>query len=119
MRRAIVTGGTGFIGSWLIQELLNKGVKITAIVRNRARLLDCYSHNSNITIIEKDLAALEKEDFPQREYDVFFHLGWSGVAPEDKNKIDLQLQNIAMSLHTLEVAARIGCHRFIASGTVS
>lgn len=119
MKKAIVTGGTGFIGSWLIQELLDHGVEVTVIVRNKARLLANYAHNSNITIVEKNIAALDEGDFSKEGYDTFFHLGWAGVAPEEKNEIDLQLQNIAMSLHALEVAAQIGCRRFIASGTVA
>ena len=32
MKNVIVTGGIGLIGSWMIQELLSNGIRVTAIV---------------------------------------------------------------------------------------
>lgn len=120
MKNAIVTGGTGFIGSWLLQELINNGVNATAIVRDKSKLISEIKNAKNLTIIEKGISEISKEDFNQNKgYDVFFHLAWGGVAPEQKNDISLQLNNIAMSIHALEVANEIGCKKFIASGTVA
>ena len=39
MKKAIITGATGFIGSWLAQELLANGYEITVVVRERRKLL--------------------------------------------------------------------------------
>lgn len=120
MDRAIVTGGSGFIGSWLIQELLKNEVSVAIIVRNKENLLPSIKDSSKVTIIEKGIEEISEDDFEQPlSYDVFFHLGWGGVAPEQKNDIDIQLNNITMSLHALEVANKIGCKKFIASGTVA
>lgn len=120
MKNVIVTGGTGFIGSWLLQELLTNELNVTAIVRDRNKLISEIKNSKNLTIIEKGISEITKEDFDKNlEYDVFFHLGWGGVAPEHKNDIYLQLNNIEMSLHALEVANEIGCKKFIASGTVA
>lgn len=119
LRTAIVTGGTGFIGSWLLQELLNNDIHVTAIVRNRKKLIPEILNNNKITLIEKSISEIQSEDFLENEYDCFFHLGWGGVAPEYKNDIKVQLDNIAMSLHALEVANKINCKKFIASGTVA
>ena len=120
MKNVIVTGGTGFIGSWLLQELLNNGLNVTAIVRDMHKLISEIKSSKNLTIIEKNISEITEDDFDKNlEYDVFFHLGWGGVAPENKNDISLQLYNIAMSLHALEVANKIGCKKFIASGTVA
>lgn len=119
MKKAIVTGGTGFIGSWLVQELLEKEIHVTVIVRNKEKLLDEFKNNSSISIIEKEIEDISVDDFDDIGYDVFFHLGWGGVAPENKNSIEMQLNNISMSLHALEVANSIGCKKFIASGTVA
>lgn len=120
MKNVIVTGGTGFIGSWLLEELIDNGLYVTAIVRDRSKLISEVKSAKNLTIIEKDISEITKEDFNHnKEYDVFFHLGWGGVAPEYKNDITLQLNNIAMSLHALEVANELRCKKFIASGTVA
>lgn len=120
MKNVIVTGGTGFIGSWLLQELINNGLHVTVIVRDRNKIISEIKNSENLTVIEKSIDKISKDDFDlNKEYDVFFHLGWGGVAPEHKNDISLQLNNIAMSLNSLEVANAIGCKKFIASGTVA
>lgn len=115
----IVTGGTGFIGSWLIQELLDSDIKVTAIVRDKKRLLPSFLQSPNITIIEKSIAEIERIDFREIGYDCFFHLAWGGVSPERKNALGLQLDNIAMSIQALDVAKMVDCKKFIASGTVA
>lgn len=58
---AFVTGGTGFIGSHLIERLLSKGYHVRALVRNPKKL--GFLKDLPIEIIEGDLfsnAALEK-----------------------------------------------------------
>jgi len=58
---AFVTGGTGFIGSHLIDRLLSKGYHVRALVRNTKKL--GYLKDLPIEIIEGDLfstTALEK-----------------------------------------------------------
>lgn len=119
MKRAIVTGATGFIGSWLVQELLNNDIEVTVIVRDRNRLLPEFLQNNSCHIIETSIENLSIQHFVPREYDYFIHLAWGGVAPEEKNNIELQLKNIAVSLKALEVANSIGCKKFLASGTVA
>lgn len=121
MKNVIVTGATGFIGSWLVQELLKHGIHVTVIARNRSRLLPEIASHKNCTIIEKKVEDLLSMDFESGgdKYDAFFHLGWGGVSSEFKNDIDLQLRNVRMSLHALEVCSEIGCEKFIASGTVA
>ena len=119
MKKVIMTGATGFIGSWVMQELLNNGISTTVIVRDSSRLLRGYLDNPNLHIIEGELDSLSPAYVEDRDFDAFFHLAWGGVAPEDKNNIDLQLKNISMSLTALELASKLGCKKFIAAGTVA
>ncbi len=119
MKRAIVTGATGFIGSWLAQELLNAEYEVTTIVRNPNKLLPELQNNSNVVIVKKDLNQLLTGDIPSNDYDVFFNLSWAGVSPKQKNDVQLQVSNIPMALHTLKIAHDLGCKLFIATGTVA
>lgn len=117
---AIVTGSTGFIGSWLTQELLSNGYDVVSVVRNPDKLLPEIRDNSRFSVIQKDLKELKPDDFDEsKEYDVFFNLGWAGVSPEDKNVLDKQLSNIPMALNAIDVCNRIGCKLFVSSGTVA
>ena len=115
MKSAIVTGATGFIGSWLTQDLLDQNYSVTVIVRNQCRLLP--EIRENCKIVEKTLLDVKPEDLS--ECDVFFHLAWNGVAPDKKNSLDIQLENIKGSLNVLESANVAGCNLFQATGTVA
>lgn len=117
---AIVTGSTGFIGSWLTQELLSNGYDVVSIVRNPDKLLSEIRSNSHFSFIQSDLQDLHKDQFDESiEYDVFFNLGWTGVSPEDKNRIDKQLVNIPIALNAIDVCNELGCKLFVSSGTVA
>ena len=119
MKKAIVTGATGFIGSWLTCELLNSDYDVVIIARNPNKLLPEISQNEKTVIVKKNLRELNCGDIPSNEYDVFFNLAWAGVSPEQKNDIQLQVSNIPTSLHTLKICHDIRCKLFIATGTVA
>ena len=119
MKKAIVTGGSGFIGSWLIQELLANDYKVTAIVRDKNKLRPEFLKNANFCFIEKSIKDVGTDDVIEGHYDVFYHLAWSGVAPEEKNNVELQFHNIVIALKALELANSLKISRFISSGTVA
>lgn len=119
MKRAILTGASGFIGSWLAMELLNSDYEMTLIVRNPNKLLPEIQTSQKCEIIQKDLSELSIVDIPSKDYDVFFNLSWSGVSPEQKNNIHLQVSNIQMSLNALEICNELRCKLFISAGTVA
>ena len=75
MKKVIVTGGTGMIGTTLIRKLMEYGIEITVIVRPDTKRV-CNLPES--TMIKKvfcnigDIISLkEKLD---SNYDTFFHL---------------------------------------------
>jgi len=117
VQRVIVTGGTGFIGSRLVQELVDNNIEVVAFVRNidkagkvldkRVRAIEYYS---------KEYDSLKQNGC---EIDVFYHLAWEGVAPERKNDRVVQVRNIDFAMEMLEFADSIGAKRFIATGTVA
>ncbi|MCR5770694.1 MAG: NAD(P)-dependent oxidoreductase [Butyrivibrio sp.] len=119
MKNAIVTGATGFIGSWLALELLNAGWGVTIIVRDVNKILPEILDNVNCLVIQGDLNTMKMEKIPSRAYDVFFNLCWSGVSPEKKDDIGLQISNITMALNALTLCKEVGCKLFISTGTVA
>lgn len=56
MKIAII-GATGKAGKLIMEEALQRGLDVTAIVRNKSKL-----SNSSVKLIEKDLFYLKKED---------------------------------------------------------
>lgn len=119
MQRAVITGGTGFIGSWLIQELLEKNIEVIALIRTPNLPIVELENNKLLKLVvyhSKEYEAL-KAQFCQ--IDAFYHLAWAGVSSELKNECDLQLENIRFSLQMLDYAKEIGARRFIGIGTVA
>ena len=81
----LVTGATGFIGSKLVEELINKGYDVTSLIRKGKK------GNSKSKIIYGDLTE-EKIDFKGVEFDCVFHL--ASHTPLEKNKKILEKVNL-------------------------
>ena len=81
----LVTGATGFIGSRLVNELINKGYDVTSLVRKEKQ------GNPKSNIIYGDLTE-EKIDFKELEFDCVFHL--ASHTPLEKNKKILEKVNL-------------------------
>ena len=115
MKKAIVTGATGFIGSWLAEDLLENSYDVTLIVRNKANLLKDLQEQCHV--IEKRIEDIDTPDI--ESCDICYHLAWGGVSSAHKNDLDIQLENIKLSLNLLEAVNKVGCQRFISTGTVA
>ncbi|HYL67226.1 MAG TPA: NAD(P)-dependent oxidoreductase [Nitrosopumilaceae archaeon] len=73
----LVTGGTGFIGSKLVDKLVNRGVSVTCLIRQGA------ISNPTAKTVTGDLTY---PDFilPDEEYDVVYHLAAAWPGEKDK-----------------------------------
>lgn len=117
MKKVIMTGGTGFIGTWLIKELMARGIEITVLTSDIAKL-QIDNPLVKVIYIDYNKVHLLSEQITGT-YDAFYHLGWNGVGGRDKNNISLQLANITVSIEILKLAEKLGCRVFIAAGTVA
>ena len=55
MANVVLIGATGFVGSAVLNELLSRGHKVTAVVRNATKL----HKNDNLTAVEEDVANVD------------------------------------------------------------
>ncbi|MCI9593220.1 MAG: NAD-dependent epimerase/dehydratase family protein [Lachnospiraceae bacterium] len=117
MKKAILTGATGFVGKWLIKILLEADVDVTVIVRDKNKL--DMNFVDKIHIYECEYYNYDTLEISASKYDVFYHLAWDGVASKDKDKLDIQKRNIDMSVNALLLAKRLECKKMIAAGTVA
>ncbi len=76
--RALVTGGAGFIGSTLVDRLLDDGHSVTAVdnlSRGRAANLQKARENANYRFVHADLVTADLDDVvAECKPDVIFHL---------------------------------------------
>lgn len=119
MKNVIITGATGFVGRWLTDYLLKKNVYVLAIVRDKRRIPKNVDKNPQFSYIETSLESVEEVNIEKRQWDVFFHLAWNGVANEFKNELDTQLNNVRLDVKMLELSYSLGCPKFVATGTVA
>ena len=118
MKKVIVTGGTGMIGTTLIRKLMEYGIEITVIVRPDTKRV-CNLPES--TMIKKvfcnigDIISLkEKLD---SNYDTFFHLAWSDTYGTGRDNAEAQEKNIKATLDAVELAFACGCKTFVGAGS--
>lgn len=118
MKKAIVTGATGFIGSWVAYELVNQGVEVIALVRpnseipaklkNRVKTVCCEMSDYH------NLASLIED----RDFDAIYHFAWAGVSGKDLKNEELQNNNLKYTLDLIRSTQAINCKRFIGAGSL-
>ena len=117
MKKVIVTGANGFIGSSLIKTLVEKGVEVVAVDLSFA--VSRLPENPLITKIESGVDASLVETIPAGEYDVFYHLAWRGVNGAEKADPTVQLANIQMAVDYANVCKQLGVKKLLCAGTVA
>lgn len=115
MKKAVVTGASGFIGRALTKRLLAEGWTVYAVVRDRDSLagLEGGLHPVECNFVHYDRLAERIGD----EADCFLHFGWAGVSGELGRSVKAQAENIMASAEALEQARRLGTKRFLFAGS--
>lgn len=119
MKKVIVTGANGFIGSSLICKLISNEVEVIAIDISFNDLH--IPENKLVTRIEMGLDSVDKmmEQIKVGDYDAFYHFAWQGVNGFDKANPNIQIANIEMTINCATVAKKVGCKKFLCAGTVA
>lgn len=107
MKNVLLIGATGFVGSAVLNELLERGHKVTAVVRNAAKL----PQNELLTAVEQDVSDVEAIAKLAEGKDAIisaYNPGW--MNPEIKKLITENYPKI------LEAAKKSGVERLIIVG---
>lgn len=111
--RILLTGGTGFIGSHLISELLQAGHDVLAVRRPGSEPV--LPLEQQPIWLERSLLDLTANDFVGLE--VVIHLASAGVSPQQASWQELEEINVAAGLQLIQLAEQAGVRRFVAAGT--
>lgn len=103
MRRIIILGANGFIGSRLTKYLAERGYEITAMVDGRYNY-QFIKNIRHVRCLEFSLETLEQlnDDNSYEGIDFCYHLAWAGVNAKYRNDNEAQLQNINHSLKVID-----------------
>ena len=119
MRRALVTGGAGFIGSNLVRALLERGDDV--------RVLDNFStgfrenlDGVDVDIVEGELRSYERVHNAVRGVEVVYHLGALGSVPRSvQDPLTSSAVNVEGTLNVLLAARDEGVRRVVFSSSTS
>lgn len=120
MKKAIVTGGAGFIGSNLVDSLIEQNVEVHII----DNLSTGFRKNINPKAIfhKLDIATLNPDsNFPEFEdTDIIFHTAaLARVQPSIEEPIPFDSVNVGGTLRMLKLAHNLGVKRFVYSASSS
>lgn len=112
--RALVTGGSGFIGGRLLARLLDEGHEVTALVRgDPAGRLD-----PRATAMQIDGAATLSDIVGEARPGIVFHVASAVVIEHSPGAIsDLVQANVTFPTALLDAMAHHGVRRFVNTGT--
>jgi nucleoside-diphosphate-sugar epimerase len=115
--KILITGGTGFLGRYVVEELTAKGLTPTVLTRNLGTNTSKKS-SANLNFVKLDLlnALSLKNFFENFRPDIIIHL--AGQISESNNHSDeLDKLNFEATARLLDLANSIKVKRFIMTGT--
>lgn len=120
MKKVIVTGANGFIGTALCRELSAKGVQVFAVVRKKEEDVSDIKNLPGLSIVYSDLAEFKNlaNAICDRDIDILYHLAWVGSAGALRGDSDVQIKNIQYSCDTVKACADMGCRRIVFASSI-
>ena len=104
--KAVVTGGAGFIGSHLVDQLLELGHSVSIIDNYSTGRPENISHVINqVTVDQSDLSIRGSWEHLIRESDIIFHLAsLADIVPSIENPQLYYHSNVTSTVNIMEVA---------------
>lgn len=123
MKKAIVTGGSGFIGSHMTDRLLAEGYHVSIIDNLSTGNLNNIEHlrgNPNVQFHQADIAQLDQILPLFKDSDVVFHLAaLADIVPSIQNPLSYHNSNVNGTINVLEACRANGVNRVIYAASSS
>ena len=118
--RCLVTGASGFLGSWLTRQLLREGHEVLAVVRPGGEHPRLKAIASHIELVYADLGTIKNISTEVKQFaaDITFHLAWwGGNSSRHVNDPEQVYTNVPGTLDLVRIAHDAGCREFFYFGT--
>ena len=125
MKKVLVTGGAGYIGSHTVVELLESGKEVVVIdnfSNSKSEVLEKIKKITNKDFKFYEIDCLNKKDlekvFEENEIDsVINFAGYKAVGESVKKPLEYYENNIGGCIAILDTMKKFGCKKFIFSST--
>lgn len=120
MKKAIVTGANGFVGTSVCRELSEQGISIIAIIRNEKENAAAIKDLPGLRIVYADLSDFRRlnQFITDRDIDILYHFAWVGSAGPLRGDADVQMNNVKYTCDTVKACADMGCKRFAFASSI-
>ena len=122
-KKAIVTGGAGFIGSHMVDLLLENGFFVTVIDNlsgGRESNLSQHKGNKKIELIETDICNIKSNDKNFTDTDFVFHFAGKGdIVPSIENPDQYMNTNVNGTLKVLQASKQADIKKFVYAASSS
>jgi UDP-glucose 4-epimerase len=120
---ALVTGGAGFIGSHMVDLLVEQGFRVHIIdnlVGGRLANIEQHKRNSAVVFELKDIRSLTADDSLFRGAQMVFHFAGIGdIVPSIDRPSDYLSTNVQGTVQVLEAARRAGVRKLVYAASSS
>jgi UDP-glucose 4-epimerase len=121
--RAVVTGGAGFIGSHMVDLLLDRGFEVRVVdnlVGGHKSNLDHHKTNRNLTCYWEDVRRLQPSSpiFEQCDY-IFHFAGIGDIVPSIEAPSEYMDTNVQGTVRVLECARHANVRKFVYAASSS
>jgi nucleoside-diphosphate-sugar epimerase len=126
MKQAIVLGATGYVGSKVVEKLIEDGISVLAIGRkNIEDLIEKLPINSaKLNYLQLDINNINELiktnkwiDWCNNNETVFFNFAWLGEERLTDGTLKDQLKNVGLGSKAVEVSSKLGCIKYINAGS--
>ncbi|WP_293008623.1 MULTISPECIES: NAD-dependent epimerase/dehydratase family protein [unclassified Oscillibacter] len=120
MKKVLVTGATGFVGSHVVRLLADKGMGILAIVRDVSKAEELFSDLPSVRYIACEMEQYQHlpELLPDRNIDIAYHFAWNGTSGDSRRDYKKQLKNVEYLCDLMNSMKRMRCDRIVVAGSI-
>ena len=123
IKKVLVTGGAGFIGSHTVDLLLKKNYQVTVIDNLSGGQLSNIEHNlnnPNFNFIQVDINEINSEETFFRDVEFIIHFAGIGdIVPSIEQPINYMRTNVLGTIKILEAARKNNVKRFVYAASSS
>lgn len=107
--KIFITGGTGFLGRYVVRELSRRGHHLMLLSRQRR-------HERGVEFIKGDMSDVSKWGKKLKVFkpDAAIHLAWEGLPSQD---FDVSMKNLTGGLECIRALGEAGCKTIVVAGS--